>query len=110
MSDRHRRLHLEHIPDLDPSFRRMLEQYLSRSDDVDLNLRWALAIRLELLVEVVGESLSTVPDMPGPEETSTQRESPVERWGWDSDTAIIQVVQRESFPHALPQFLPARSA
>ena len=95
MSDRQRRLHLEHIPDLDPGFRRMLEQHLLRADDVDLNLRWALAIRLELLEEVMCESLATVPDLPGSEETSTQPESPVEQWGWKAQDERLEELMRE---------------
>ena len=73
----------------------MLEQYLSRAEDIDLNLRWALAIRLELLEEVVRGSIATAPDMPDPEETSTQPESPVERWGWKAQDERLEELMRE---------------
>lgn len=95
MSGRQTRLHLEHIPDLDPGFRQMLEQCLLRSEDGDLDLRWALAFRLELLEEVVCESLPTAPGKSGPEETSAQTELPVERRGWKAQDERLEELMRE---------------
>ena len=95
MRDRRVRLHLEHVPDLDPSFRRMLEQHLWRIEDVDLNLRWALANRLELLEEVVYESLASWPGAPGTEESSIHPQPTVERKGWKVEDESLEARMRD---------------